>query len=255
VACGLGFWHYIKGLRRLEKSNAAGVLIFCSVFIAMGIVVSYARGATIAMLIFSCVLLVGLVRYYFSLKSAMRKPLIVVVFVIIFGSFLRVGLVAINTREAWTRLQQGIMEKDVSLEMRRGARIATFDMTKDYWARGAGVGSFRFLFPVYQQHYPSIFKDGEKRLFWEHAHNDLLEIVTEQGIVGVALIGCAVLYFIILSVGACFWRNPMVGPIVLGVVLTCVQAWWDFPFQCPSVLALWWVIVVGAVMWARFECG
>ena len=146
--------------------------------------------------------------------------------IVVFGFFLKVGLEALNSREAWTRLEKGVMDDD-SVADRRIARLATLDLLADSWVRGAGVGSFRFLFSIYQQHYPSIYSEGGRRLVWEHAHNDILEIAAEQGIAGTVIILAAGIYLALLLVRGAFWRNPLGGCVVLGAMLTLVQAWWD----------------------------
>ncbi len=58
------------------------------------------------------------------------------------------------------------------------SRILAFEaasrMLGDHWMRGVGAGGFRFLFPEYIKDKPEIYAGG--RLFWEHAHNDWLEL-------------------------------------------------------------------------------
>jgi O-antigen ligase len=133
------------------------------------------------------------------------------------------------------------------------ATTASLDMAKDYWPKGAGAGSFRFVFPLYQQRYPEIYRLNGSPLFWEHAHNDVVEIAVEQGVAGTVLILAALAWLLLALVRACFWENPLSGCIVFGALLLAGQAWWDFPFQCPAILMLWWSMLVLAVMWARFE--
>jgi O-antigen ligase len=145
------------------------------------------------------------------------------------------------------------MEQDTSLESRRLARQATLDMLTVTWARGAGVGSFQFLFPGYKQHYPEIDGGNGERRFWMHAHDDLLEIPAEQGVAGLVIILAACGYLVLVLVRGAFWKNPLAGCLVYGAALTLVQAWWDFPFHCSAVFHLWWLLLVLAAMWVRFE--
>ncbi|MBI5770144.1 MAG: O-antigen ligase family protein [Verrucomicrobia bacterium] len=253
VTCGLAAWYYLRGLRRLEKSNPSGVFAFFAMCIAIAIVVSYARGATVAMLAFLGCCVGAFVVHQLLMKNTTRKPVVAVMLLLVFGVFLKTGLNALNSREAWTRLTEGITEKDSSLESRRVAREATFDMVKANWVRGAGAGSFRFLFPLYQQNYPSIYVEGRTRMFWEHAHNDVMEIIAEQGVAGLVILSASLLYVLGALVRGRFWRNPLSGCIVLGAAFTIFQAWWDFPFHCTAVFTLWWVLLASAVLWTRFE--
>jgi O-antigen ligase len=253
VACGLAAWFYLRGLRRLEKSNPSGVFAFMATCIAIAILISFARGATVAMLVFVCGCVAVFSLHQLLSKDTNRKPVVAIMLLLVFGYFAKLGLEALNSKEAWSRLREGLENTEVSLEDRRLAKDATLDMAKDYWKRGAGVGSFRYIFPLYQQKHPTIFGTGGGRLFWEHAHNDVVEIIAEQGIAGLLILigACGYLGFGLLR--ARFWRNPLSGCIVFGVLLTIFQAWWDFPFHCVAVFSLWWIVLLLATMWARFE--
>lgn len=253
VTCGLAARFYLRGLRRLEKSNPSGVFAFFATCIAIAILVSYARGATMAMLAFLCCCIGVFTVHQLLMKHTTRKPIVAVMLLVVFFGGMKVGLDALNSHEAWSRLSQGLMEEDASLESRRIAKAASLDMAKDYWVRGAGVGSFRFLFPLYQQNYPSIYHEGGNRLVWEHAHNDIVEIALEQGVAGLVLVLASGAYLAVLLVRGCFWQNALSGCVVFGAALTLVQAWWDFPFHCPAVFLLWCALLVLAVMWTRFD--
>jgi len=56
----------------------------------------------------------------------------------------------------------------------------------DYWLTGVGSGNFQYLYPMYQ----SI--DSEQ--FVDHAHNDYLELLVEQGVIGFVLLSIALAY-------------------------------------------------------------
>jgi O-antigen ligase len=253
VTCGLAAWYYLRGLRRLEKSNPSGVFAFLTTCVAIAILVSYARGASVAMLVFLGGSVAVFLIHQLMMKDTPRSPVVAVALLIVFGYFAKVGMDALNTKEAWDRLQKGLAEQEVMVEDRRIARQATLDMARETWVRGAGVGSFRFLFPLYQQNYAAIYHAGTQRLYWEHAHNDLVELLAEQGVAGLLLIAGACGYLMLGLLRARAWENPLSGCIVFGAVLTLLQAWWDFPFHCPAVFTLWWAALVLALMWARFE--
>lgn len=205
VTCGLASWYYLRGLRRLEKSNPSGVFAFLATCIAIAVLVSYARGATIVMLAFLLACVGVFLVHQLLVPNTNRKPIVAIVLMILFGYFMKTGLEALNSREAWSKLRRGVMEEDTSLESRRVATAAALDMAKDYWLQGAGVGSFRFIFPLYQQRYPEIYVQNGHRLFWEHAHNDLVEIVEEQGVAGMAIILAACGYLMTSLIRGYFW--------------------------------------------------
>jgi O-antigen ligase len=209
VTCGLAAWYYLRGLRRLEKSSPAGLFAFFATSIGVTILVSYARGATLVMLVFLCVCVTVFVIHQLLVPNTntTRKPIVAIMLMMIFGYFLKTGLDTLQSHEAWTRLSKGLSGQDASLESRRIATTAALDMLKENWAMGAGSGSFRFLFPAYQQHYPEIFAANGVRLYWEHAHNDLVEIAAELGAPGVALLLAAGFYLAARLVKDFFWGN------------------------------------------------
>ena len=253
VTCGLAAWYYLRGLRRLEKSNPAGLFAFLATCIAVTVLVSYARGATIVMLIFLCVMIGAFLINQLFLPNATRKPIVAVMLLIIFGYFLKTGLATVSSHEAWTRLSSGITNEDNSIGIRQIATRASLDMLKDYWGTGAGAGSFQFLFPLYQQHYPEIYSANGNQMFWEHAHNDLVELSIELGLPGILLILAATGYWVILLCKNYFWGNPLSVCVVIGAVLLTAYAWWDFPFQNPAILVLWCSLGVTTAMWTMFE--
>ncbi len=254
VTCGLAAWHYLRGLRRLEKSNPAGVFAFLATCVASTILVSYARGATIVMLVFLAGAVSAFLIHQLAVPNTTRKPIVAVALMLIFGYFLKTGLQTVGSHEAWTRLRQGITNQDLSLTSRGIATTASIEMLKDNWGTGTGAGAYEFLFTLYQQRYPEIyyFPDG-RRMFWEHAHNDLVEIPIELGLPGTVLIFAAASYWLVALSRQYFWRNPMSVCAVFGILLLVGYSWWDFPFQNPAVLMLWCSLAIATLLWTTFE--
>lgn len=253
TTCGLAAWYYLRGLRRMEKSNPSGVLAFFATCIAVSILTSYARGATLVMLVFLLVCVIGFVLHQFAGKSEHRKPVVAVALILIFGYFLKTGMETLRSQEAWHRIKSGITRADTSLESREQATRASMEMVQENWQRGVGAGSFRFIFPIYQHRHPELVKAGGMHLFWEHAHNDVLQFPIELGLAGMLILALGAGYLLTVLVRSYFWENPLSLAILFGAVLLVIYAWWDFPFQCPAVLITWCGLVVSAAMWTRFE--
>lgn len=254
ASCGIASWYYLRGLRRLEKSNPSGVFVFFATCIGSGILVSYARGATLVMLVYLTVCAAVFIIHQLKTKNENRRPIIAVGLILIFGYFLKTGLEAMNSRQAWTRLTQAVSGHDTSLESRRMADKASLDMLKDYWAKGAGAGSFQFLFPRYQARHPDLdAATRSENVFWQYAHNDLLQFPIELGVPGVLIIGAALAFMGMLLMRSYAWENPLTGCVVFGGLALIAYSWWDFPFQNPAILLTWCVLGVGATMWAMLE--
>jgi hypothetical protein len=48
------------------------------------------------------------------------------------------------------------------------------------------------------------------------------------------------------------WHSLAV-PVLLGCLATLIHAGFDFPFQCPAILATWCVLIVLAGRWLDLE--
>ena len=250
AACGLAGWFYIRGLRRMEKSNPSGVLAFAATFVAVAVVTSYARGATLTMLAYLLACIAGFVAHQLSLPKEHRRTPILVVMLLVFGYFLNTGLDALRAGEAWERMKSGLTRQDVSWESREWASAATWEMIKDAPLTGAGAGSFQYVFPLYQHRDKRL---GPGQLFWQQAHNDLLQFPAELGIIGCALIAAMLGWWMLQLVCCHFWDNALSVCLVGGLVALLLYSWFDFPFQCPAILITWCVLWPVVTLWTQFE--
>ena len=252
AATGLAAWYYVRGLRRLEKSNPSAVFAFLATCIGFAVLTSYARGATLLMVAFALLCIGGFVVHYLKLPKEFRKPAVALALLLVLGYSAKTGFDALRTHEAWDRMKAGIARDDDSLEMREKAAGAAVEMLRAQGLRGVGAGGFAFLFPAYQHAHPELVSAGGRPLFWEHAHNDLLEIPIELGLAGVCLILGATGYWLVGLLRNHFWDNPLSAGLVVGALFTVVNAWWDFPFQCPAILITWCAFWPAAALWAQF---
>jgi hypothetical protein len=253
LTCGLAAWYYLRGLRRLDKSNPSGVFVFFATCIAVGILTSYARGATLVMLVFLFVCVAAFAAHQFLARHDTSRRIVAVALVLIFGFFLKTGMEALRSGEAWDRLRRGVMREDLSLEYRERATRAALEMLGENWSRGVGAGSFRFLFPIYQHRHPELVANKGARMFWEHAHNDVVQFPIELGAVGIGIILVGGAYWIVLLSRSYFWENPLSAAVVFGALLLLAYSWWDFPFQNPAILITWCALWPAVTRWTQFE--
>ena len=254
VTCGLAAWYHLRGLRRMEKSNPSGVLAFFATFIAISILTSYARGATLTMLVFLLICILGFTIHQLRLPSENRRPIVMIVLLLVFGFFLKVGFDALRSKEAWDRIRAGVMREDISMEIREKVTTASVEMLRDNWTSGVGAGAFRHLFPIYQHRHPDLIAHpAGGKIFWEHAHNDIVQIPIELGAAGMLIIFAGFAFYLLRLVRSYFWENPLSASTVIGAVLLMVYAWFDFPFQNPAILITWVALWPIATMWAQFE--
>jgi putative inorganic carbon (HCO3(-)) transporter len=171
------------------------------------------------------------------------------------GFCLKLGLDSLQADFAWSRISSALTPGDGSLKDRQTLTQAALRMLGDHWLWGTGAGSFRYLFADYQQWFPEIWFYNNGRLYWEHAHNDIVEFTLELGLPGVLAVLAMAGAGVVALIRSYFWENPVSLALVLALALTLVHAWWEFVFQCPAILVLWSVLAVVAVQWAEIEEG
>jgi hypothetical protein len=255
LAVGLGFWHYQRSQRQLEKLNSAVIISFLAVFVSIMVVFSYSRASIGVLLAFTLFIACSLVaRRYFERAHSSRYRTNLFILIAVFTGFLGICLVSLRAERVWQRFAMIATEPAGSIGIRNVAREASNEMLRDHWMLGWGAGCFRYGFPLYAQKHPEIYHSSSgKLMFWEHAHDDLLEFPIEFGVVGlippIYALGCAAWQ---LSRRR-FWRNGVSLPLVLVCTLLVGHSFVDFVFQNPAILLTWSVLLVAAVRWLELD--
>ena len=105
-------------------------------------------------------------------------------------------------------------------------------LAMDYFWVGSGAGTYKYVFPGYKS---QVYRP----LFYDHVHNDYLQFMCNEGIIGL-LIFVMVLVFWLFAMRKGFRgrRDPylkgMVFGIVLSVVTISVHAFVDYNLQIPA---------------------
>jgi len=253
-AIALATWFFDDGKRSLAKSTPSGVFGFAALVLGGAVFFTLSRGASLTLVVVSAVF-----AGWIALRRNVRPNAIgvsPVVITIILVGFIFSAYVATRNLEIsdiynrWESIAvHGTAES--SVRTRAMARAAATTMLHDHWLRGVGAGCFRYLFPEYVKLYPEIYEGSN--LFWEHAHCDWLEIPIELGLIGdlilVLGLGWWVRYFIRHRV---LW-HPLAMPALIGCLPTLIHACFDFPFQCPAILATWCVMITMAGKWVEID--
>lgn len=96
-------------------------------------------------------------------------------------------------------------------------RDISYQIVADSPLFGTGVGTYRWVFPTYKDE-----RFGGN--FYEHAHNDYLEVLGEQGIVGFALLTSATLIIVVRILRAYTKRrDPFMRSVLFAVIAGCVS--------------------------------
>lgn len=120
-------------------------------------------------------------------------------------------------------------------DMRVRALPTVTAMAKAYFPAGSGFGGFD---PVFRIHEPF---DLLKLTYFNHAHNDFLEIMLDGGLAGLLLLLSAMGWWAIASIRA--WRTTVTHPMLarLGsaiILLILVASVFDYPARTPIIMAI-----------------
>lgn len=132
---------------------------------------------------------------------------------------------------------------DTAQDMRTRGLPTVLEMIKTYFPAGSGFGGFDQVFRI---HEPFALL---KPTYFNHAHNDFLEIILEGGIAGAALLAAALAWLAYAGLRA--WRAgsgtrhglPKAGAVVLLLIL--IASAFDYPARTPMMMA----IIVLAATW------
>lgn len=131
---------------------------------------------------------------------------------------------------------QRLLDTDTGFDMRRRGLPTVWAMIRDYFPVGAGLGTFD---PVFRIHEPFALL---KPTYFNHAHNDFLEVVLDAGLPGLLLLTAGLAWWIGASVrvwrGAANTRNmlPRLGSAMLLLIIGA--SLFDYPARTPMIMAL-----------------
>lgn len=197
-----------------------GILTFFLVVMISALILTTSRGAIGALFIAISGTFLLAARKRGSRPSEFRVGLALICLVVVSMAWLGTGEFLEKVRESGFESNRGDL-RDVS-----------YRMIKDNPIVGTGVGTYRWAFPVYKD---ERFGSG----FYEHAHNDFLEILGEQGLVGFLLIFGAI-FIVLCRIGRALMRrqDPLIRGGLFAGFAGCssllIHGLVDFNLQIPA---------------------
>ncbi|MBF0157423.1 MAG: O-antigen ligase family protein [Magnetococcales bacterium] len=212
-------------------SGRQGVLAMLAVLMLLAVLMSRSRSGSVVLLV-SLFLVSWLARWRSRPSTRERRLLMPLFFVsLVAGAWLGLG-----------NLTQRFLVTDLRFQDRWLVFEETWRKVLDYPLVGSGSGTFGLTFPLY--------RDGRLAFdFVDHAHNDYLEILADQGILGFGLMTAAFV-FVWVSVARAYLqrRDPfargMLFASLASTLALALHAATDFNFQIPAN-ALTFMVLLG----------
>jgi len=154
------------------------------------------------------------------------------------GSVLLIaGFVAISVAAGRAASIDRLFAMDQAQDMRTRALPTVLGMIRTYFPVGSGFGGFD---PIFRIHEPF---ELLKTTYFNHAHNDFLEIVLDGGLPAALLIGAALIWWGYASFralrstpGSSDGVPPMLGSALL--LLLWIASLFDYPARTPMMMAM-----------------
>lgn len=153
------------------------------ILLCLGLVLTHSRGGNIGF--FASLTLAGIV----FILLARKKPRATVIFL---SSVILLDILLIGSWVGVSKVMTRLENTSVQTEHRDEVYAATLPMVRDYWLTGTGAGTYFESFPAYKIPLLSGFNN--------HAQNDYLEILAEQGVIGFSLLVSVVLFVLFVIV-------------------------------------------------------
>jgi O-antigen ligase len=231
-----GTWR--NRLRRWMTALLGGkaLLRISLIIIVIGIVLTHSRMGNTSF--FAAMMITGVIALVLS-RHATRSTVILlssllVIDILIVGTFFGVDKVV-------DRLEQTSSHRETRDEVDR----YSLHLLDEHLTNGTGAGTFYTSFPEY--------RGGDIRIFYDHAHNDYLELLSERGLIGFIPLILAWLLCITAALWA-QWRRK--DALMRGVSFGCIMsmiamamhATVEFNFQIPANAAMYLLVMALALI-------
>ena len=151
-----------------------------------------------------------------------------------------------EVEKRWNHLQRVVLNLDDYDRVLSSK--ATWEMAQDQLIYGWGAGSFRYIFPIHQKNYNTLWYYAYHptgvwygRRVYNYAHNDWVQFLAEYGIIGCTLIA-TIFLCLVPGIFELFAQCRFSGLLFLiGLLVIIVHNLTDFIFSSPA----YWVAFLG----------
>ncbi len=154
-----------------------------------------------------------------------------------------IGLVLLGVSAGRARSIDRLFAADPGQDMRTRGLSTVLSMAREYFPAGSGISGFD---PIFRLHEPFALL---KPTYFNHAHNDFLEVTIDAGLLGVILLAAALCWWGWASIKA--WHAGSSGQAVRAkagsalLLLLIIASLVDYPARTPVIMA--WAMI--AAVW------
>lgn len=227
---------YIRALIALVFSPKIRLRLYLSVMV-IALVTTHSRMGNTAF--FSSLLIAGIIGLAMS-RHATRSTVILLVSLIV------IDLLIVGSWFGVEKLAQRLEQTTIhDVEERQDPSQFALRQIREYPLFGSGAGSFYTVFPRYRG--PRVVG------YFDYAHDDYAQLVAENGVIGILLLGAIVVVSLLAALRA-QWRrrDPLLRGMafssIMGVTAILIHSSVDFNLQIPAnammfvvLLALGWI--------------
>ncbi len=160
---------------------------------------------------------------------------------ILLGSLIIIDLFIVGTFFGVDKVVDRLQNTSTTTETRDEVVRDSLTLWGEYWTTGTGSGSYYGVFPQYRQ--------GDVTSFYDHAHNDYLQFGSEQGVIGIGLLGASVLLSFVTGLYSHYRRRDLLMrglsfSSLMAIIALLLHSTVDFNLQIPANAQLF-VILLG----------
>jgi tetratricopeptide (TPR) repeat protein/O-antigen ligase len=236
IPVSIGFLFSYNGKKcRLVKT----LVTVATAIMAGGMLYSLSRSGTISMLASLLFMALLLIKFKsVNLSSTM----------ILIGAAILIVCVSLATLEPLARAFSNL--NDVSWQARLWVWKGTAGIIDEHWLTGSGLGTFVHVFPGYRL--------PATRFFFDHVHNDLLELMAETGTVGFAIIFGFAGWFLVrtarrLSSRRDVWALNITAGFLASLAAIFIFSMSDFNLHIPANMLLFCIVTALVVVSANLR--
>jgi O-antigen ligase len=198
---------------------------------------------------FSAMLLVGLIAVVLARRTAPTTigliTSLIIIDVLVVGGWVGLEKVVQRVQETAMTTEAGGMEE--SVEARTEAGRMALGLVQDFPLMGTGGGSFYSAFPRYR---------SPRTGYIDHAHNDFVEVASDFGLPGLAILGSLVALTLwtalrILAKRKSDLPRGVAFGVAMSIVALLIHSAVDFNLQIPANALT--MVVILAMAWIAYD--